>query len=108
MGLVNGQMEEGLKKAEAEAASRAVEQVRLYFILQKVAELEAIEADEMELEKKIQAIADESKRPMDEVRRVFEDDARESMRETQTIQFLLANAKLEEEKIQMNVSQSAV
>lgn len=102
-GLANGKMEGEIKKAEEEAAAKAKEQVKLYFILQKVAELESIEIDEIELEKKLQGLADESKRPLDEARRVFEDDLRESMRETQTIDFLLANAKLEEERSEAKV-----
>ena len=101
MGMVNGKAQEALKGVEEEAASKAKEQLRLYFILQKVAELEHIEADEIELVKKLEALADESKRPLDEARRVFEDDLRESMKETQTIDFLLANAKLEEEKAEL-------
>jgi hypothetical protein len=43
-------------------------------------------------------MADESERPIEEVRQVFEEDIRESMREAKTVEFLLANAKLEEEK----------
>ncbi len=50
----------------------------------------------MELEQRLSALAEESKRPMEEVRRVFEDDLRESMREKKTVDFLLANAKFEE------------
>ncbi len=95
MGLPPNQFEEYQQKAEADAAPRAAEQVKLYFILQKVADLEHIEADEIELEKKLQAMVEESKRPLEEVRRVFEDDVRESMREAKTIEFLLANAKFE-------------
>ena len=93
---MNGKMEE-------EAVSKAKEQVKLYFILQKVAELEAIDADELEVEKRLQALADESKRSLEEARRVFEDDLRESMKESRTVDFLLANAKLEEEKTEVKV-----
>ena len=96
MGRLNGRMEDEMKKVEGDASVKAKEQVKLYFILQKVAELESVEADEVELEKKLTALAEESKRPLDEARRVFEDDLRESMREKQTVEFLLANAKLEE------------
>ncbi|MGH7198327.1 MAG: trigger factor [Candidatus Omnitrophota bacterium] len=84
------------EKITAEASDRARDQVKLYFILQKVADGEGIEVDEMALQKRLEALAGESKRPLEEVRRVFEDDVRESMRETKTVDFLLANAKLEE------------
>ena len=71
--------------------------MKLYFILQKVADAERVEVDEEELERKLERIANESERPLHEVKHVFEEDLRESLRETKTIDFLLANAKLEEE-----------
>jgi len=86
------------EKFEQEAARRAEEQVRLYFILQKIADEERVEVDEFELEQRLRALADESKRPLDEARRVFEDDLRESMREAKTVDLLIANAKFEEPK----------
>ncbi len=98
MGMPPGQFEEFRLKAEADAEPKARDQVKLYFILQKIADQEKIEADEAAVERKMQSLAEESKRPLEEVRRVFEDDARESMRETKTIDFLLANAKLEDQK----------
>ena len=80
-----------------ETLVKAREQVKLYFILKKVADQEKIVVDEIELERKIGAIAEESNRPLDEVRHVFGEDLRESMREKMTADFLLANAKLEEQ-----------
>lgn len=98
MGLPPEKLEAELASIKDEAAKKAAEQVKLYFILQKVAELEEITIDEMELEQKLNALAEESKRPVEEVRRVFEDDLRESLLEKKTIDFLLANAKFEENK----------
>ena len=86
------------KKAEEEADAKAANQVRLYFILQSIAEREDIHADEIELENRLRALVEESGRPLEEVRQVFEEDVRESMKEKKTIEFLLANAKLEETK----------
>ncbi len=83
---------------EAEISAKAKEQVKLYFILQKVAELEGIEIDEIELEQRTVKLAAESRRPIEEVHRVFEEDLRESMREAKTIDFLIAHAKFEEVK----------
>ncbi len=83
---------------DAEAAEKARNQIKLYFILQQIAENEDIHEDEIELERQLNAIAEESKRPLDEVRHVFEDDLRESMREAKTVDFLIANAKFEENK----------
>ncbi len=105
-GLVNKQAEKLLEDAAKERPRaelsqdqlrrRAEEQVRLYFILRRVADEQKIEADEAELERRLNTLAEESKRPIEEARRVFEDDIREGMREQQTIEFLLANAKFDE------------
>ena len=103
-GLTKDQIESQKERMDSEAAQRAVEQVKIYFILQKVAADEHIEADEIELEKKLSALSAESKRPMEEVRRLFEDDLRESMRESKTVDFLVANAKLEEIKEEQKVN----
>lgn len=83
-------------RLNAETKGRSRDQVKLYFILKKIAEREKIEIDESELEKRLGAIAEESKRPIEEARRVFEEDLRETLREKQTVDFLLANAKLED------------
>lgn len=98
MGAGPADLEKETARIEAEAETRAKEQIRLYFILQKIAELEKIDTDELELTQKLQAMAVQSKRPIEEVRRVFEDDLRESMREKKTVDFLIANAKFEEDK----------
>jgi trigger factor len=96
VGMTAAQFEAQKDKWDPQADTKAKEQVKVYFILQKVADQENIEADELEVERRLQAIGEESKRPMEEVRRVFEEDVRESLREAQTIEFLLANAKWEE------------
>ena len=84
------------KQPEEGAAEKAASQVKLYFILQKIAEAEHIDVDELELDKRLAGLAAQSQRPLEEVRKVFEEDVRESMREAKTVEFLLANAKLEE------------
>ena len=96
MGVGQAEWDKELARVETEAASRAEEQIKLYFILQKIADQEKIELDEIELHKRLEAMAAQSKRPMEEVRRVFEDDLRESLREKATIDFLIANAKFDE------------
>ncbi len=98
MGAPEEQFEKDLAEIEKETAVRAKEQVKLYFILQKIADAEKIDVDEMELERRLQGLAQESGRPVDEARQVFEEDLRESMREAKTVEFLLAHAKMEETK----------
>ncbi len=75
--------------------TRSKEQVKLYFILQKVAEQEKIDLDETELTQRLNGLVQQSGRPLEEVRRVFEEDLRDSLREKKTVDFLLANAKFE-------------
>ena len=96
MGMPENRWEEQKETAAQEAAKKARDQVKLYFILQRVAELEGIAEDEIELEKRLVALAEESKRPIEEARRMFEEDLRESMREGKTVDFLIANAKFDE------------
>jgi len=98
MGVPPDRLEAQLAAVRQDAAAKAAEQVKLYFLLQKVAELEKIDVDETELEGRLRALAEESKRPVDEVRRVFEEDLRESLLERRTIEFLLANAKFDEKQ----------
>jgi trigger factor len=96
MGAPEDRFEAEKEKMAEEIRAKAAEQVKLYFLLQRVADEEGIGEDEIELEKRLTALAQESKRPMEEVRRVFEDDLRESMREKKTVDFLLEHAKLED------------
>lgn len=81
---------------ETEAAERARQQVKLYFILQRIADTEDLAADEAEVERRIGSISSETGRPAEEVRQMFEEDIRESLRESRTVEFLIANAKFEE------------
>jgi trigger factor len=80
---------------EDEMVFKAKEQVKIYFILQKISELEKIEPDEFEIVEKIKKLCEQSGRPLEEARRVFEDDFRESTREKMTVDFLIAHAKFE-------------
>ena len=76
--------------------AKAKEQVKLYFILQKVSDNEKIEPDEIELTQKLKQLSEQSGRPLEEGRRVFEEDMRDNLREKKTVDFLIANAKFEE------------
>ncbi len=96
MGVPEESWKEELAGHGEELSLKAKEQVRLYFILQKVSELEKIDADEIEIVENLKKLCEQSGRPLEEVRRVFEDDLRESMREKKTVDFLIANAKFDE------------
>lgn len=96
MGVGEREWKAELENLAPEAGLRARDQVKLYFILQKVARQEKIELDEIELTRRLEGLAQQSGRPPEEVRRVFEEDLRDSLREKKTVDFLLANAKFEE------------
>jgi trigger factor len=96
MGATEADWKDQQGELEKEFAKQAEEQVRLYFILSKIAEKESIELDEAELHQRLNGLAQQSGRPLEEVRRVFEEDLRETLREKKTVDFLIANAKLEE------------
>ncbi len=85
-----------LPAIEADMTERAKEQVKLYFILQRVAEEKGVELDEAELALRLKALSEQSGRPLEEVRKVFEDDVRDNLREKKTVEYLIANAKFEE------------
>ncbi len=84
-----------LSSLEEEMTQKAKEQVKLYFILQEVSEKEKVEIDEIELNQRLTMLSQQSGRPLEEVRKVFEDDVRDNLREKKTVDFLLANAKFE-------------
>ena len=98
MGMPEDQLNARKNDINQEAALMARDRVKLYFILQKVSEIEKIEVDEMELEERLQALVEESGRPIEEVRHTFEEDLRASFLEKRTIDFLIANARFEEDK----------
>lgn len=96
LGVTEEQFNSQKDKLEEGVLQKAKDQVKLYFILKNIAEAENIVVDEEDLERRIQAVAEESGRSIEEARHVFEEDLRESMTEKQTIEFLLANANLQE------------
>ncbi len=97
-GMPADAVEKESEKWQKEAAEKAERQLRLYFILQRIFDKEDIEIDEIAIQRKLEQLAQESNRPIDEVRSMFESDLRESMKEERAVDFLLANAKFEEDK----------
>jgi trigger factor len=96
MGATEEDWKAELAGLEEEMSGKAKDQVKLYFILQKIADAEKIDLDEVELTQRLNGLAQQSGRPLEEVRRVFEEDLRESLREKKTVEHLIANAKLED------------
>lgn len=85
---------EELKKLEATARQKAEEQVRLYFILERIAEESKIEVDDSELERRIQEIAAATRRDPEEIRHGLTDDVRHQLRQDKAMDSVLASASL--------------
>ncbi|MDP2942237.1 MAG: trigger factor, partial [Candidatus Omnitrophota bacterium] len=81
----------------------AVKRVKGFFILEKVAETEGIAPSEEELNKRIELLAARSKRSAEEMKSYLTEndlmeDIKAEMAQDKALEFLVANAKIEEEK----------
>ena len=90
------------KELEAEAGKEAVRRLKLSFILEKIAQQENIQANEEDLEKRIEAISQRSAKSKDEVRQYLDKhnlipQLSAELRDRKTIEFLLREAKIKEE-----------
>jgi trigger factor len=83
---------------EAEARERAKRDIRLYFILERIAEKEKFTADPAVVEERVKRLAAETRHSEDEVREHFGADIAESLRQARTVEFLIENASVTEEK----------
>ena len=83
---------------QRDATDRARSQVKLFFILDKIAEAEKIEPTAEEVEGRIKGLATETGRPEEEIRETFADDIYQNLRQAKTGEYLLANASVKEEK----------
>jgi len=102
-----GLSDDDIKKKEPEilktAAEKSERDVKVYFILEKVAELDDIKITPEDLDDRMGKIADYSKKTKDEVRKYLQDndmfdDLIVEMREDKVMDFLVANSKIEEAK----------
>lgn len=84
---------------EAEASEKARQQVKLYFILDRISEIEGIEPSSEEVDRRIQKLAQETGRSEEEIRKHFEDDIHHSLRHSMTADFLLSNASVTDSKV---------
>ena len=101
--------EKGFKKEDIDARGKefeerfrpdAVKRIRLAFILDEIADREAIEVDKKELENAFQSIAARANQPVSKVREHYEKEGltgslAEQLRENKTIQFLLKEANVQ-------------
>lgn len=105
--LQKGFKKEELDKKDAEFAERfkddALRQVRLLFILDRIADAEKIDADEKDLADAYKSISAQSGKTEQEVKAYYEkegivDNLLERIREEKTIEFLLKNADIKEKE----------
>jgi len=80
-----------------EADDKAKNQVKLFFILEKIAQSEKIEPTDEEIETRVKELAAQTGRPEEDIRRVFEDDIYQNLRQSKTAAYLLANASVKED-----------
>src|SRR3989338_2411819 len=93
--------EKDKKELEENAYKQAVRQVKAFFILDKIAQVEKIYLKEEELDKHIEAVAAQYKKTKDEVRGYLEkghamDELAVNMRNKKVMEFLLKEAKVED------------
>ncbi len=87
------------KELEQNAEKQALRQVKVFFILDKIAQVEKMHITHEEFEKRIEKLAGQYKKTNDEVRRQLEknhrlDEVAVNMRNAKVMQFLLKEAKV--------------
>ncbi|MCM8766220.1 MAG: trigger factor [Candidatus Omnitrophica bacterium] len=101
-----GLKEKEIKEAEGvikqKAQEEAEKEVRIFFILQKIAEKENLQVTDAEIEKHIQKLAEERKEDGKKLRERFQEknlweELRLELQEEKVIRLLLENAQIEEE-----------
>jgi FKBP-type peptidyl-prolyl cis-trans isomerase (trigger factor) len=88
------------KELEENAEKQALRQVKAFFILDKIAQLEKIYLKEEELEKRIEEMAAQYKKTKEEIRKHLEknhllDEMAVNMRNTKVMEFLVKEAKID-------------
>lgn len=103
MGYKQEEMEKQEPAMRDKIKEEAVKKVKGFFILEKIAEAEGIAPSEEELNKRIELLAARSKRGVEEMRSYLTEndlmeDIKAEMAQDKALEFLVANAKIEEEK----------
>lgn len=91
------------KELEEQAESEAIRRVKFSFILEEIAQRENIQVSEGDLDKRIEAIAQRSGKAKDEIKQYLDREdlipgLRAELRDKKTVELLLNQAKVEEEK----------
>jgi trigger factor len=84
------------KEVKDKVRERAERQVRLFYILEAVADEAKVEVDDAEVERRVQEIASQHQRDPQEVRDRFADEIRHELRQGKSIDQVLAAAQISE------------
>ena len=84
------------QEAQTKVRERAERQVRLFYILETIADEAKVEVDDAEVERRIHEIASQHQRDPQEVRERFADDIRHELRQAKSIDQVLAAAQISE------------
>lgn len=84
------------KEAADKVRERAERQVRLFYILEAIADEAKVEVDDAEVERRVQEIASQHQRDPQEVRDRFSDEIRHELRQSKSIDQVLAAAQIQE------------
>ncbi|MBP9732852.1 MAG: trigger factor [Candidatus Omnitrophica bacterium] len=82
------------KEAKEKIRERAERQVRLFYILEAIAEDAKVEVDDAEVERRIQEVAGQHQRDPQEVRERYADEIRHELRQGKSIDQVLAAAQM--------------
>ncbi|MFT5206743.1 MAG: trigger factor [Candidatus Omnitrophota bacterium] len=80
------------KQLEDTARKRADRQVRLHFILDQIAKEADLSLDDADIERRIHELSASTKKNPDEIRKDFMDDVKFELRQTQTVDHVIAAA----------------
>lgn len=84
------------KEVKEKIRERAERQVRLFYILEAIADEAKVEVDDAEVERRVQEIASQHQRDPQEVRERYADEIRHELRQSKSIDQVLAAAQIAE------------
>ncbi|MCK4860037.1 MAG: hypothetical protein KAS87_05720 [Candidatus Omnitrophica bacterium] len=103
-GVEQEKIDSHLKESKKTAQDRAVKELKILFILDKIARQEKIEIGEQELNKEVEGIAQRFKKGVDEIKEDIAkkgliDDLKVKLRERKTVEFLIKESQVNETTI---------
>ncbi|NQU94986.1 MAG: trigger factor [Candidatus Omnitrophica bacterium] len=102
-GIQKEEAETKVKELDAKLAEDARDKIRIYFILDDIAEKEKIEVNEDDIDARIKMIASQAGQTPEDVKKYYEKEnllggLAEEIKESKTLEFLLGEAEITEQK----------